>query len=40
MQEKFYYMLIIYSSTEVASQHIEYFQGMKRIGLADLKSLN
>lgn len=40
MQEEDYYMLIIYSSTEVDSRHIENFQRMKRIALADLKSLN
>lgn len=40
MQEQDYYMFIIYSSTEVGSQHIENFQRVKWIGLADLKSLN
>lgn len=40
MQEEDYYMLIIYSSTEAGSWHIENVQRMKWIGLADLKSLN
>lgn len=40
MQEEDYYVLIIYSSTEVGSQHIKNCQRMRQMGLADLKSLN